>query len=330
MNDRVESHEDAQDSTREIQMTPKIRAPFRQKQGTSRGGTREDDAERVWTPLTQLVNLEGGQAQLLDTTVEVTTANNATKPSLTSIEMDLIYPGTTNDLTITRHYTGKFTCDFELYAYPFDVQKCLVKLRLPQAHESHVLLTPEEGQVLYLGAPTLTLYTVQNVRFTDGSGGSHVSVYFELHRRKGVIVMSTFLPSILLLMVSWATLFVRLDALNVRAMMSLTTLLVLYTFFSNLSRSLPSTASIKLIDIWFFFIIFLLFANIVIHIFVKVETQRKADKNQITVVQPQGVGPLTKEKTHISLRLMLLYRKVILPVIIIIFSVVFWATVFYH
>lgn len=47
----------------------------------------EDDAERVWTPLTQLVNLEGGQAQLLDTTVEVTTANNATKPSLTSIEM---------------------------------------------------------------------------------------------------------------------------------------------------------------------------------------------------------------------------------------------------
>lgn len=205
-----------------------------------------------------------------------------------------------------------------------------MKLRLPQADESHVHLAPEQGQVLYLGTPTLTLYTVRNVRFTGGSGGSNVSVYFELHRRKGVIVMSTFLPSILLLMVSWATLFVKLEALNVRAMMSLTTLLVLYTFFSNLSLSLPTTASIKLIDIWFFSIIFLLFANIVIHIFVKVETRKKADKKQTIVVQPLGVEPSTKEETHISLRLMILYRKVILPVIIIIFNIVFWAIVFYH
>lgn len=47
----------------------------------------EDDMKSIWTPTTRLVNLEGGQAQLLDTIVEVATANNATKPSLTSIEM---------------------------------------------------------------------------------------------------------------------------------------------------------------------------------------------------------------------------------------------------
>lgn len=47
----------------------------------------EDDLQKIWKPMAQLVNLEGGQAQLLDTIAEVTTANNATKPSFTSIEM---------------------------------------------------------------------------------------------------------------------------------------------------------------------------------------------------------------------------------------------------
>lgn len=46
-----------------------------------------DDMNKIWKPQHQLVNLEGGQAQLLDTTVEVTTANNATKPHFTSIGM---------------------------------------------------------------------------------------------------------------------------------------------------------------------------------------------------------------------------------------------------
>ncbi|KAK8403793.1 hypothetical protein O3P69_000108 [Scylla paramamosain] len=78
----------------------------------------------------------------------------------------------------------------------------------------------------------------------------------------------------MLLVVSWATLFIRQEAINVRCIMALTTLLVLYTLFANMSQSLPSTAAIKLIDIWFFFIIFVLFTNIMIHVFMDDKTPR--------------------------------------------------------
>lgn len=239
---------------------------------------------------------------------------------------DLTYPGSDNDLIITRHYTAKFTCAFELYKYPFDVQNCQIKVRLPKAYEGHVQLVPEEGHVQYLGPSTLTLYSVRNVRFGKSSAENRLSIEFNLHRRQGFTVMSTFLPSILLLLVSWATLFVRLEALNVRAIMALTTLLVLYTLFSNLSRSLPTTAAIKLIDIWFFSIIFLLFINIVIHIFVKTNGQTELRKSKTTFVQPIG---LEIPEVHFTVKVMIMYRKLILPAIIIIFNIVFWIIVFY-
>lgn len=48
--------------------------------------------------------------------------------------------------------------------------------------------------------------------------------------------------------------------------MSLTTLLVLYTLFNQVSQALPDTAYIKMVDVWFFFCIFLIFFLIVVHI----------------------------------------------------------------
>lgn len=51
--------------------------------------------------------------------------------------------------------------------------------------------------------------------------------------------------------------------------MTLTTLLVLYTMFNQVSSALPDTAYIKMIDMWFFFCISLIFSVIIIHITVE-------------------------------------------------------------
>lgn len=51
--------------------------------------------------------------------------------------------------------------------------------------------------------------------------------------------------------------------------MSLTTLLVLYTLFSQTSSSLPKTSYIKMIDIWFFLDIAILFVIIILHIIIE-------------------------------------------------------------
>lgn len=241
---------------------------------------------------------------------------------------DVQYPGAMNELSMIQRFTARVTCYFQLYSYPFDIQHCSIDLRLPTEHEGYVAFSLSDAEVLYTGPRTLSTYTIRDERIDRSLGPSALSVYFDLHRRQGVILFSTFLPSGMLLLVSWATLFLSLDALNARAIMSLTTLLVLYTLFSNMSRSLPSGAAIKLIDIWFFVIIFLLFVNILIHIFVDDKAPETANKifvkesissNTISVITPQ---------TSRSVKFLKVYRLVGLPVIVVLFNILFWSAVF--
>nr|XP_027227735.1 gamma-aminobutyric acid receptor subunit delta-like [Penaeus vannamei] len=227
-------------------------------------------------------------------------------------------------MTVIRRYTATFTCSFELYSYPFDVQVCGIDLMLPADYEGYVEFSQKEGQVVYAGKKELALFTVKGVRFAADQGKDRLRGEFELHRRQGVILLTTFLPSVLLLSVSWATLFVKLKDLNVRAIMSLTTLLVLYTLFAQLSSSLPSTAAIKLIDIWFFFIIFLLFSNIMVHIF----AERLGREESAVKVEPKGRFRAWQARQPPAEKLLAVQRFVVIPGIIVIFNIVFWWQVF--
>ncbi|XP_069996130.1 gamma-aminobutyric acid receptor subunit delta-like isoform X2 [Penaeus vannamei] len=288
-------------------------------------------AAKMWTPRYQFTNLEGGQVKLLEESVVATTANNATFPDYNSEDMDITYPGSENKLSIIQHYTAKITCDLRFLAYPFDIQVCGIDIHLPSTYGAYVSFSTAEGKMSYTGQEDLALYTVKSARIGKHSTRTAISFEFALHRRPGVAILSTFLPSILLLLVSWATLFVRFSDLNVRAIMSLTTLLVLYTLFANQTNALPKTSEVKLIDIWFFYIIFLLFINIIFHIFVAEEDALTgtAPKNLIRIapVESKNPGPPLLRR-RIPYRFLRRYRDAILPIAVVIFNIMFWVAVF--
>lgn len=222
-------------------------------------------------------------------------------------------------------HLARFACAFELFLYPFDIQRCSFQLRLSTAYDDHVRLSSTNRTVLYSGSRRLVMYTVHNIMIRTCDSGEYLVVEFELHRRQGMILLSTFLPSMMLLLVSWATLFVKLDALNVRAVMSLTTLLVLYTLATNTSRLLPATATVKLVDIWFLFIIIILFFNIMIHIFVTEGELRSLFRianipSRIVKVEP----PPINVRTSNTIMFLRIYRVLLLPVIVLLFNIVFW------
>ncbi|XP_042204201.1 probable ligand-gated ion channel 46 [Homarus americanus] len=278
----------------------------------------EEEVKQIWTPKYQLVNLEGGQYELLDETMVVTTSNLPSLPDFNAAKRDFVYPGASNNLSIIHQYTARFTCAFDLYVYPFDVQVCSIDLRLPWTYNDIVEFSRTGGVGSYTGQRDLSLYTVKNVRLNSESGPDQLSLKFELHRRGGLVLLSTFVPSVLLLLVSWATLFVKQEALNVRAIMSLTTLLVLYTLFSNLSSSMPNTAAIKLIDIWFFLIILLLFFNIMVHIFVEFLVHRCSQSTEgapeTIKVSPFGRVFVQRETSTARVeRIVSTYRTYIFP-----------------
>ena len=61
---------------------------------------------------------------------------------------------------------------------------------------------------------------------------------------------STYAPTILLLLIAEITLFVDESHFEATTMVSLTTMLVMYTLIQSNSVSLPNTAYLKMIDIW--------------------------------------------------------------------------------
>lgn len=116
--------------------------------------------------------------------------------------VDLVYPGEVNNLSLNHQYTARFTCAFDLYFYPFDVQKCSIDLRLPWTYDGLVSFSRGAGMASYTGQADLALYTVKNVKFGEASDWGHLSLRFELHRRQGLVLLSTFVPSVLLLVTS--------------------------------------------------------------------------------------------------------------------------------
>ncbi|XP_042204129.1 uncharacterized protein LOC121853819 [Homarus americanus] len=283
------------------------------------------DLGLIWRPQYQISPLEGGQVSLLDDFAEVPSANRAIIPDFNIVNRELGYPGDSHDIITTERYTAVLTCDFDLYIYPFDIQVCSINVDMPREYDGSVEFSKECWRASFTGSEDLSQYKVKNIAIDPRSGKDKMTVNFELHRLQGVILLSTFVPSVMLLMVSWATLFIRMELLNVRAVMSLTALLVLYTLFTNLSRTMPNTSAIKLIDVWFFFIIMLIFLNIMVHIFIE----------RIAYFLPNGLIHGTKFGNLAQIGLDKTTEKVIsvirfyfVPAAFFTFNIIFWALIF--
>ena len=66
-------------------------------------------------------------------------------------------------------------------------------------------------------------------------------------------LLTTYLPSLLILTIVYATNFFKDFFFDAVVMVNLTSLLVLTTLFISVSDGLPKTAYVKMIDIWLIF-----------------------------------------------------------------------------
>lgn len=176
-----------------------------------------------------------------------------------------LFSGEGNTLTIFRKYGTVFLCDLDLSLYPFDTQECFMHLKITTAPKdflvfdsllsnvtysaSKLLLEYEvrEGCVvivyifyLILSWFTMTLTTVITSQVGPpylAYGGSDMYseawVRIPLTRRYGYAILNIYLPTLVLLIVSYITLFFRPDIFDTRMMAALTVQLVIATLFSQ-------------------------------------------------------------------------------------------------
>ena len=77
----------------------------------------------------------------------------------TKAENIYVYPGAENSLRITRVYSTKWLCSYNMLYYPFDTQTCPLIMEPSGNSKTFLLLT--EGTHEYLGPTELTQYFVR-------------------------------------------------------------------------------------------------------------------------------------------------------------------------
>ncbi|XP_047474204.1 uncharacterized protein LOC125028766 [Penaeus chinensis] len=293
------------------------------------------EVERIWSPDVEFLNVNNGELLRLKSGVFVQRRGEADPPIFTDVKMDTMYQAQTGRLVQREQYYGSFNCHFGLFNYPFDTQSCSILIKLASADTQVIVL--RNGSVSYSGLHKLPKYSIQNIAFQLNTRSDYavLEVTFDLERRWSLLVLTIFMPTFLLLGIGYGTLYIQLQAFQVRAIMTLTTLLVLYTLFNQVSSALPDTAYIKMIDMWFFFCIFLIFSVIVVHISVeRLEPGEARPSKTISVSPVQQMRPegrwLLRIKSITATQVLEVSRKIVFPLIVVVFALVYWLAIFVY
>ena len=98
----------------------------------------------------------------------------------------------------------------------------------------------------------MTLFVIQNWELViDESGGVRMTIV--LKRKIMNEMMTTYLPSVLLILITYATTFFKPYFFEAALSVNLTTMLVMTTIFMTVMQMLPATAYVKMIDVFLIF-----------------------------------------------------------------------------
>ena len=114
-----------------------------------------------------------------------------------------------------------------------------------------VTLIPDHlhmNQKLDMSIFQLIAWSFTNKTLTTGKRG--ISVEIVMKRKITSEMMTTYFPSLLLTVITFATTFFKPFFFEAALSVNLTTMLVMTTIFISKMESLPPTSDIKMIDIW--------------------------------------------------------------------------------
>ena len=97
----------------------------------------------------------------------------------------------------------------------------------------------------------LTMFTITDLRLQKRKEQVHMVI--NLKRKIQTELLTTYLPTLLLLAVSYATTFFKPMYFEASLTVNLTIMLVMTTIFTSKIEELPPTSDTKMIDIWLIF-----------------------------------------------------------------------------
>uniref|UniRef100_A0A1I8IT09 Gamma-aminobutyric acid receptor subunit beta-like n=1 Tax=Macrostomum lignano TaxID=282301 RepID=A0A1I8IT09_9PLAT len=155
-------------------------------------------------------------------------------------------------------FTTTLACMMDLHYYPLDVQNCTVEIESYGYPKEDVTMQWKNGPSAVDGAdrvrmPQFTLehFEVASTTISLSTGSyQRLSLVFRLRRNVGFFVFQTYLPSILIVMLSWVSFWINHEATSARVALGITTVLTMTTISTGVRSSLPRISYVKAIDIY--------------------------------------------------------------------------------
>lgn len=230
---------------------------------------KQEYVNNIWTPKVDFTNTEGNHITQLDdqATMMVTRLGESILGDYSLPEEVELFEGKHSSIHLDRKYSITFQCQFSLKRFPFDEQECSMVLTMLSASHRLVVFDAENSNITFVGNGELVEYTVTKMMPTFSKQGDfstmHVRVF--LDRLWGHILLNVYVPSMLLLFISYLTLYFKTSLFPVRILASLTILLVMCTLFSQVSSMLPKSSYVKLVDVWLLCCICVVLLIIIFH-----------------------------------------------------------------
>ncbi|KAL7057758.1 hypothetical protein AAHC03_016529 [Spirometra sp. Aus1] len=194
-----------------------------------------------------------------------------------------VYPD--GSVLYSQKITMRFACQMDLQTFPMDTQRCdinigsygytLSELKFVWRETAAVEL-PEKLQISEFNTPkNFTTLDCTSVANTSTGAYTCLLAKFTLQRQLGSYLVTTYIPNILIIMVSFLSFWVNVDAAPARVPLGLLSLLGLLTQASSMTTSLPRVSYIKALDLWLIFSIIFVICVLVEYAFAITMLRRK-------------------------------------------------------
>ena len=104
----------------------------------------------------------------------------------------------------------------------------------------------------------MTMFTMTHLHLLKDKDQVHMVI--SLKRKIQMELMTTYLPTLLLLSISYATTFFKPIFFEASLTVNLTIMLVMTTIFTSKIAELPPTSDMKMLDVWLIFCLFVPFS----------------------------------------------------------------------
>lgn len=170
-----------------------------------------------------------------------------------------IYPNGT--VMCNVRISSTFMCQMNLVDYPFDTQRCIMQLGSFGYTEKDIIFFWKKGtdieiiqvnkaiQLPQFQTPKARTIGCFNPHWTGNFSCLKVEILFT--REFGYHMSQSFAPCALLVVCSWVSFWLHVEAIPARTALGVTTFLTIYTQSSGVRYSLPPVSYTKAIDIWF-------------------------------------------------------------------------------